>query len=313
MTDGLLTGIDDAQVLQTTLSLPYTLTTGGAAGAFLAELGRKRILGSRCDHCARTMTPAQDYCNRCGEPAGEFLAMPETGTVSALTRTAKGQLALIRLDGSDTDMLHRLSPGADGAAVGSRVRAVWADTAAGSMLDLDSFALHEGGAEPGSPSPAGPVDVVVEMPYALDLEYRHSYGPHYGRLFDELATSRRIIGSSCPRCRSVLVPPREFCDACFVRTSAHVDVADTGTLQAYSVIHMEFVGQTRKPPYVYAEIMLDGSATRLIHTVAGFDVATAGERLRIGMPVRAVWKDRADSIGTLDDIDYFEPADESGG
>ena len=83
--------------------------------------------------------------------------------------------------------------------------------------------------------------------------------------------------------------------------------SDTGRLQAFSVIHLEFVGQTRKPPYVYAEIVLDGSATRLIHTVAGIDVAKAAEQLTIGMPVRAVWKDVADCRGTLDDIDYFEP------
>ena len=66
MTDGLLTSIDDAQVLATTLSMPYTLTTGTAAGSFLAELGKRRILGSRCDACSRTVVPPSDYCSRCG-------------------------------------------------------------------------------------------------------------------------------------------------------------------------------------------------------------------------------------------------------
>jgi uncharacterized OB-fold protein len=312
MTDGLLTSIDEAQVLETTLSLPYTLTTGRAAGSFLAELGNKRILGSRCDQCARIMTPAQDYCSRCGSPSAGFLQMPETGTVTAVTRTDKGALAFIRLDGSDSDFLHRLADGGPAVAVGARVRAVWAETASQSMLDLDCFSLAEIGADNGSPSDAGEVAVVVELPYSLDLAYRHSYGPHYGRLFDELASRRRILGSLCPSCRSVLVPPREFCDVCFVRTGQHVDVPDTGVLQAFSVIYMEFVGQTRKPPYVYAEIVLDGSATRLIHTVAGFDVATAAERLQVGMAVRAVWKDPAECRGTLNDIDYFEPVAESG-
>lgn len=310
MTDGLLTGIDDAQVLETRLSLPYTLTTGGAAGTFLAELGKKRILGSRCDACDRTMAPPQDYCPLCGTPSETFVQMPETGAVTAVTRTAKGRLAFIRLDGADTDLLHRLAEDDADVAVGARVRAVWAQTPEQSVLDLDCFALDTG-EDVGQTSSAGEVEAVVELPYKLDLDYQHSYGPHYGRLFDELATHRRVLGSKCPSCLDVLVPPREICDVCFVRTAQHVDVADTGILQAFSVIHMEFVGQTRKPPYVYAEIVLDGSATRLIHTVAGFDVAKATELLSVGMPVRAVWKPPADCRGTLNDIDYFEPVPET--
>ena len=310
MTDGLLTGIDEAQVLDATISLPYTLTTGRAAGSFLAELGNRHIIGSRCDECDRVMAPPQDYCARCGSLSETFVRMPQTGIITAVTRTAKGVLALIRLDGADTDFLHRVTEDGPGVTVGARVTAVWADTASQSVLDLDGFVLDQSGTE-GSTSDAGEIDPVIELPYALKLDYRHSYGPHYGRLFDELATHRRILGSLCPQCQNVLVPPREFCDLCFVRTAQHVDVADTGRLQAFSVIYLEFVGQTRKPPYVYAEIVLDGSATRLIHTVGGIDVATAADRLRIGMPVKAVWKDVADCRGTLDDIDYFEPIDET--
>lgn len=307
MTDGLITNIDEAQVLTTTLTMPYTLTTGPAAGSFLAELGNRRILGSRCDACSRTVVPPSDYCSRCGAAPDGFVQLPETGAVTALTRTAKGVLALIRLDGADADLLHRVSDPTGAVAVGKRVRAVWADTATQSVLDLDCFEPDDSGAPPGTARPADDVGLVAEVPYTLELEYRHSYGPHYGAFFDELASSRRILGSLCPRCRNVLVPPRELCDACFVRTAQYVDVSDHGVLQAFSVIHLEFVGQTRKPPYIYAEIVLDGSATRLIHTVAGFDIATAADRLSIGMAVRAVWKEPADCRGTLNDIDYFEP------
>ena len=307
MADGLLTGIDTAQVLEATITLPYTLTTGPAAGSFLNELGHQRILGSRCDQCDRVMAPAQDYCNRCGTPTQGFLVMPETGTVTALTRTAHGVLALIQLDGADTNFLHRLDDSAPPAEVGSRVRAVWAKTPLLSVLDLDHFRVDDDALGGGLPSAAEGVEAVVELSYSMTLNYQHSYGPHYGRLFDELATRRRILGSRCPNCLNVLVPPREFCDLCFVRTASHVDVADTGVLQAFSIIHLEFVGQTRQPPYVYAEIVLDGSATRLIHTMAGFDVADAKELLSVGMSVKAVWKAPEDCVGTLDDIEYFEP------
>jgi uncharacterized OB-fold protein len=184
---------------------------------------------------------------------------------------------------------------------------VWAETLTKSVLDIDCFRLDSDAPADTLPTDPGAVKAVAELPYSMTLNYKHSYGPHYGRLFDELASRRRILGSRCPSCLNVLVPPREFCDLCFVRTASHVDVKDTGVLQAFSIIHLEFVGQTRKPPYVYAEIVLDGSATRLIHTMGGFDVAESKELLTVGMAVRAVWKDPADCVGTLNDIEYFEP------
>ena len=41
--------------------------------------------------------------------------------------------------------------------------------------------------------------------------------------------------------------------------------------------------------------------------MGGFDVAESKELLNVGMEVRAVWKDPADCVGTLNDIEYFEP------
>jgi uncharacterized protein len=307
MNDRLLTGIDQTQVLESSINLPYSLTTGLAAGSFLAELAQHRILGSRCKECDLVIAPAQDYCSRCGSTTEGFLVMPDTGTVTAITRTEKAALVLIRLDGADTNLLHRLAEPGSVATVGSRVRAVWATTPSQSILDIDYFELYEGDVNTDALAESSGVEPIVELPYSLNLDYRHSYGRHYGRLFDELATRRRILGSLCPNCQNVLVPPREYCDLCFVRTESYVDVADTGILQAFSIIHLEFVGQTRQPPYVYAEVVLDGSATRLIHTMGGFDVAEAKELLTVGMPVRAVWKDPVDCVGTLNDIDYFEP------
>jgi uncharacterized OB-fold protein len=129
-------------------------------------------------------------------------------------------------------------------------------------------------------------------------------------MFDELATTRRILGVRCPSCKGVLVPPREYCEVCWARTDEWVDVAHTGVLQAFSIIHIEFIGQKSKPPYVYAEIILDGAATRLIHMIGGIAADEAKERLAPGMKVRAVWRD-GEPTGTLEDIEYFEPVFEA--
>jgi uncharacterized OB-fold protein len=174
------------------------------------------------------------------------------------------------------------------------------------MLYLEGFVLSEqpSGAEPKALVPNA--DPVLDQPYLLELKYQHAYGPYYGRLFDEFSTSRRILGTMCPSCHNVLVPPRAYCEICFVRTDEWVDVADTGVLQAFSIIHLAFVGQTREPPYVYAEIVLDGSATRLIHTIGEITPEEAVATLVPGETrVRAHWLD-AEPTGTLADIEYFE-------
>ncbi|MGQ0624338.1 MAG: OB-fold domain-containing protein [Sporichthyaceae bacterium] len=314
---GLLVDAHEPQTMAATLTMPYTLTTGPAAGTFLAELGQRRIIATRVITDGRVIVPPADYPGGMVDVATEFVVLRGTGVVTAWTRTADGVLAFIRLDGADTDLAHRIVGASTGLRNGSRVHAVWSDAPAESLsspfLALDGFALSE--EEPDGPavSPYEPAaEPFAEMKYGLKLDYEHSYGPYYGRMFDELASARRIVGSKCPKCLNILVPARGNCDSCFVPTGQMVDVADTGTILGFSVIHLEFVGQKLTPPYVYAEINLDGTATRLIHNVAGIDMAQAEELLQIGSRVRAVWKtsplgEGSPGTGTLDDIEYFEP------
>ncbi|MBS1845319.1 MAG: OB-fold domain-containing protein [Actinobacteria bacterium] len=303
---GLGSSVTENPVFPGRIELPYTLTTGRAAATFLAELANHKIVGSRCPRCDGIFVPAQDFCAACGTSLDEFVEVPASGKLSGYTETADGLIGLVRLDGATNDFPHKLLDTQLGELkLGARVEASWAAEAEGSILDIEGFAL--GGDEGGEVKPLEPgAEPVLEQKYEMRLDYAHSYGPYYGMLFDGLATSRRIQGTRCPSCERVLVPPREYCDVCYVRSGEWVDVADTGTIKAFSIIHLEFVGQTREPPYVYAEIVLDGSATRLIHTVAGIDVEDAKERLQIGTKVRAVWKG-GDPIGSLEDIEYFEP------
>lgn len=307
--DGLGSAPTDNPTFAGRIELPYKLTTGRAAATFLAELSNRRLVGSRCPGCDSVYVPAQDFCAPCGKQLEEFLELPASGELTGFTETADGVIATVRIDGADNDFAHRvLDTGIDRLEIGQRVVARWAEEPRGSMLDLAGFVPAAGEAPAAEPKPLEPrAEPVLETPYRLRLDYDHAYGPYYGMLFDGIATSRRIQGVRCPSCERVLVPPRECCDVCYVRTGEWVDVADTGVIKAFSIIHMEFVGQVREPPYVYAEIVLDGSATRLIHTIGGIDVEEAKERLRIGTKVRAVWKETDRPTGTLEDIDHFEP------
>lgn len=292
----------DLEPFHSTISLPYQLTPGRATGTFLAELGAQRIVGTRCRDCGRVEVPAQDVCS-CGSDALDFVELGPQGELRGYTRTTATTLARVRLDGADCDLLHRLV-GGDSWQIGQRVQAVWAAEPKKSVLDLAGFeaAASTVGSEPRLLSQTlAPIEA---MPTSLTLNYRHAHGPYYGRLFDEMRGSGRIMGIRCTKCQSVLLPPREICDACYAKTGTWADVADTGVLQAFSIIHLKFIGQTREPPYVYAEIVLDGAATKIIHVLDGIDIAAAPRTLKPGMRVKAVWK--PERKGSLSDIDHFE-------
>jgi uncharacterized OB-fold protein len=291
----------DLPPLASTISLPYQLTPGRATGTFLAGLARKMIVGTRCSDCGRVEAPAGDTC-ACGSADLELVQLGTQGELRGFTRTPAYTLALVRIDGTDCDFLHRLDGDADWQ-VGMRVEARWAAEAKGGVLDLAGFA-PTGARVEAAPKPLAeniaPVEVV---PTSLQLNYQHAQGPYYGRLFDEMNTAGRILGIRCTRCHGVLLPPREICDACYAPTGTWTDVKDSGVLQAFSIIHLKFVGQTREPPYVYAEIILDGASTKIIHVLDGVDIPNAPKNLKPGMRVKAVWK--GERKGSLDDISHF--------
>ena len=92
-----------------TLKMPYTLTPGRATGIFLAALAQQQILGSRCTACSTVRVPAQDVCPDCGGESPEIVRVPETGVLEAWTQTDQGVIALVRLDGTDIPLLHRVN------------------------------------------------------------------------------------------------------------------------------------------------------------------------------------------------------------
>ena len=143
----------------------------------------------------------------------------------------------------------------------------------------------------------------------MALPYEHAYGPYYGRMFDEIREFGRIMGVRSSGGDDALLPPREIDDITHKRTGTWKACADTGTIRACSIINMEFVGQTREPPYVYAEIVLDGASTRLIHMIDIVSLEDAKQRIKPGTRVRAIWTTGARK-GSMSDIERFEVIDE---
>ncbi len=299
----------DRPPLKSTISMAYTLTPGRAAGTFMVETGKRRFVGSRCVSSGLVCVPAQDFCPRTGGADIELVVAPEAGTLTGFTQTAAGILATIRIDGADFDFVHKIVDSSlVDLKIGARVQAVWADASTQSILDISGFQLAPN-APIGKIAPlSDPADPLPMKPYPLDLHYEHAFGPFYGRLFDEIGSRHRIMGVRSTSGEGVLIPPREFDDISFTRTGTWVTLPDTGTVSAMSVIHLEFRGQKEPPPYIYAEIQLDGAVTRLIHSIKGIDMSRASELVKPGTRVRAVWS--TSRTGSLSDISHFEPIPE---
>jgi uncharacterized OB-fold protein len=291
----------DMPPLRAELNMPYTLTPGKAAGTFLAEIGNRRIVASRFAS-GLTIVPAQDFSPVDGEDTFEFVEAPSTGVVTGFTKVGDDVIGLIRLDGCDNDFPHRVL---GDVTIGARVEAAWAEGVENSILVIEGFRPAPN-APLGEVRPLGETAAPIEViPYKLNLKYEHAYGPYYGRLFDELREHGRIIGTRTSSGDSALLPPREVDDITHKRTGTWKACADTGTIRGCSIINLEFVGQTRKPPYVYAEIVLDGASTRLIHMIDIDDIEYAKRNIGPGTRVRAVWRE-GEREGSLRDIERFE-------
>ena len=146
--------------------------------------------------------------------------------------------------------------------------------------------------EPPVPPPVKEVRGQVHIPY------RWSYGRWLSRFFAESRDNRRLMGTRCPRCASVMVPAARICPRCYVEASEWVEVSDHGVLATFTTVQLPFPGQPTEPPYTYGLILLDGASTYYSHLID-----EPVERLACGMRVQAVWAEHRK--GDLFDIRHF--------
>ena len=148
---------------------------------------------------------------------------------------------------------------------------------------------------------------LVIMPGAWNLPFRHTAGRFASRFFRELRDNKKIYGVRCPKCRRVLLPPRPMCERCFAPIDEWVEVGHQGTVEAYTVLCVPFMGLP-PPPLGMAVVKLDGADTGLNHILGGIEFSDpdkSGEAVKIGMRVEAVWREQR--RGEILDIQYFKP------
>ncbi len=143
----------------------------------------------------------------------------------------------------------------------------------------------------------------LTVPLQMDLSWGYASGAPMER-FCEGLRHRRLEALRCDRCGRRYLPPRPVCGDCRAPMDRWVPVADTGTLEAWTVVHVPILdgrtGLPRPVPYGMGLVRLAGADTTLNHYLACADPAA----LRIGLRVAAVWRD--ERRGAMDDILHFE-------
>jgi len=135
----------------------------------------------------------------------------------------------------------------------------------------------------------------------IQINYNWSVGKAGERFFTELKDNKRIIGARCRKCHRVLVPPRIFCEECFVDDMEWVEVEPRGTLVTFGDSYFSTEGKRLKEPWILGIVKLNGSDGGLIHFIG----EAKAEDLKIGMPMEAVFQEERE--GNILDIKYFRP------
>ena len=135
----------------------------------------------------------------------------------------------------------------------------------------------------------------------IQIKYKWSLGKAGERFFTELRDNKKIMGTKCRQCGRVLVPPRIFCEECFVEDMEWVEVEPKGTLMTFGDSYFSTDGKRLKEPWMLGIVRLNGSDGGLIHFLG----EARPEDLQIGMPMEIVFKDKREA--SIMDILYFRP------
>jgi hypothetical protein len=134
------------------------------------------------------------------------------------------------------------------------------------------------------------------------MEYAWDTGQAIGRYLEELRNGR-LVGRRCRACARVLIPPRMHCERCWRATDAWVILADTGTVNTFSLCSITWDMVRLRRPQIPAVIDIDGSAGGILHLLGG----VAPSRVRVGMRVKAVWRSKRERMGAITDIRFWRP------
>lgn len=146
-------------------------------------------------------------------------------------------------------------------------------------------------------------NVAISVDHAPEIQYKWATGVAITKFLAGLKEGK-IYGVHCDDCERTVTPPRMFCEECFSPMNNYVELPDTGIINTFSVAYIRTDAVRIDKPQIPVVIDIDGTTL----TPSGFlhlldDVKI--EDLKIGMKIKAVWKNPEDRTGDITDIKYF--------
>lgn len=131
------------------LGFTYTRSTGPIIGAFLTGLRDGKLVGIKGSG-GKVICPPTEYDPQTSEELSELVDLPTTGTVTTWSwinqphpkhlLTQAFAWALIKIDGADTAMLHKVDAGSESnMKTGMKVKVRWAAERRGFITDIECF------------------------------------------------------------------------------------------------------------------------------------------------------------------------------
>ncbi|MBC7263570.1 MAG: Zn-ribbon domain-containing OB-fold protein [Chloroflexi bacterium] len=137
----------------------------------------------------------------------------------------------------------------------------------------------------------------------IPTRYRYTMGLAGERFFREIKERGQLLGTRCPSCGCIYVPPRLYCEQCFEKLDEWLEVGPQGTVHSFTVLHLGLDGSALEQPKIIAFVQLDDADGGLVHYLGEIEP----EEVYIGLPVEAVFKPKAERVGSILDIQYFRP------
>ena len=151
-----------------------------------------------------------------------------------------------------------------------------------------------------------------------DAKYSFSAGQAVSRFLEGLKQGR-ILGKRCPRCGRVYVPPRSYCEYCFAPTAEWVEVSGEGEVNTAVVSYISTFRERLEEPEIIAVIRLyapgytgkkdEYEFPGIFHKLCGVKPEDVMSGRVIGMRVRPRWKPPERRVGSITDIECFEPVE----
>jgi len=141
-------------------------------------------------------------------------------------------------------------------------------------------------------------------PGKIPMNYVYTAGRAGEKFYKAIKEKGEFIGARCENCNVVYLPPRIFCERCFSRIEGnYVTVPSRGVIHTFTLCYEDYQEKLKGGASIVAFIKMDNTIGGLMHWISGVRV----DEIRIGMPVKAVFKSKKDRSGGILDIKHFIP------